>query len=230
MGKRLIVNADDFGLTAGVNQGIIACAERGIVTSASLMVRQRAAQEAAAYARHEHRISVGLHLDLGEWIYSHGNWIQVDVVVPMDDEQAVRAEVRRQLGEFRKLVGRNPSHLDSHQHVHRNEPVRSELLAIGRDLGIPVREYSKIKYCGDFYGQDGEGLHLPDVISLDGLKRILSDLGEGITELGCHPGHPEDLASVYREQRQEEVRVLCDAALPQLLKSLHIDLCTFETC
>ena len=47
----LIVNADDFGLSAGVNRGIVEAHERGIVTSASLMVRRPAAREAADYAR-----------------------------------------------------------------------------------------------------------------------------------------------------------------------------------
>jgi chitin disaccharide deacetylase len=227
MSKRLIVNADDFGLTSGVNRGIIDCVERGIVTSASLMVRQRAVEQAAEYARRETRLSVGLHLDLGEWVYSQGAWIQVDVAVPMHDEEAVRTEVWRQMAEFCRFVGRNPSHLDSHQHVHRDEPVRSELLNIGRELGIPVREFSQIRYCGDFYGQDGEGHRLPDVISVGGLEKILITVGEGLTELGCHPGYPQDLASVYREERQDEVRVLCDPAVRDLLSSLQIETCRF---
>lgn len=225
--KRLIVNADDFGLSAGVNRGIIDCAERGIVTSTSLMVRQRAAAPAAEYAQHHRAISVGLHVDLGEWIYSHGNWIHVDIVVPMDDEQAVRREVRRQVEEFRRLVRRDPSHLDSHQHVHRNEPVRSELLIIGRELGIPVREFSEVKYCGDFYGQDGEGRPLPDVISDHGLGMILGRLEAEVTELGCHPGYLEDLSSVYREERQDEIKVLCGAGIRDVLDSLAIRLCSF---
>jgi chitin disaccharide deacetylase len=72
MRRYLIVNADDFGLSEGVNRGIIEAAEKGIVTSASLMVRQPAAAAAAAYARKLDRISVGLHLDLGEWVYRNG--------------------------------------------------------------------------------------------------------------------------------------------------------------
>ena len=49
--RRLIVNADDFGQSAGINEGIIRCHERGIVTSASLMVRWPHAAAAAEYAR-----------------------------------------------------------------------------------------------------------------------------------------------------------------------------------
>ena len=69
MKRFLIVNADDFGLSAGVNQGIIEAHERGVVTSASLMVRWPAAVAAAAYARSHPQLAVGLHVDLGEWAY-----------------------------------------------------------------------------------------------------------------------------------------------------------------
>ena len=77
----LIVNADDFGLSDGVNRGIIEAAEHGIVTSASLMVRQPAAAAAAAYARNGGKLSVGLHLDLGEWYYRDGEWLPLYSVV-----------------------------------------------------------------------------------------------------------------------------------------------------
>ena len=61
----LIVNADDLGLSSGVNQGILQAHEQGIVTSASLMVRHQAAPEAVAAAREHPRLGLGLHVDLG---------------------------------------------------------------------------------------------------------------------------------------------------------------------
>ena len=67
--RAVIVNADDFGLSAGVNRGIAAAFEGGIVTSASLMVRPDAAAEAASYARLHPVLGVGLHIDLGEWVH-----------------------------------------------------------------------------------------------------------------------------------------------------------------
>ena len=73
-GRFLIVNADDFGLSPGVNRGILETHERGILTAASLMVRAPAAAEAAAAAHDHPRLSVGLHLDLGEWICRDGAW------------------------------------------------------------------------------------------------------------------------------------------------------------
>src|SRR4051812_5062264 len=113
--RYLIVNADDFGLSPGVNRGIITAHEHGIVTSASLMVRWPGAVEAAAYAKTRPELGVGLHIDLGEWAYRDGEWIALYQVVPLADHEAVFAEVERQLTCFRGLLGREPTHLDSHQ-------------------------------------------------------------------------------------------------------------------
>ena len=63
-GRLLIVNADDFGRSESINGGIVQAHERGIVTSASIMVRWQAARDAAAYAREHGKLGLGLHLDL----------------------------------------------------------------------------------------------------------------------------------------------------------------------
>src|SRR5512139_1630588 len=99
--RYLIVNADDFGLSEGINRGIIRAHEQGIVTSASLMVRWPAAAQAAAYARRNPRLSVGLHLDLCEWTFANEEWRVTYQVVPTDDAAAVEAELVRQLAAFR---------------------------------------------------------------------------------------------------------------------------------
>ena len=140
--RYLIVNADDFGLSAGVNRGIIRAHEEGILTSASLMVRYPAAAEAAHYALQHPRLSVGLHLDLAEWVYRNDEWVARYEVVPPDDEKAVAGEVTRQLEAFRRLLGRDPSHIDSHQHVHRNEPARSVVSQVAQRLAVPLRSVS----------------------------------------------------------------------------------------
>ena len=128
--RLLIVNADDFGLSEGVNRGIIEAHERGIVTSASLMVLKEFAPQAAAYSREHDRLSLGLHLDLGEWIYDGEAWVAAYRVVALDDRAAIAEELERQLGGFRRLVGRDPTHLDSHQHSHIDEPARSAALEL----------------------------------------------------------------------------------------------------
>jgi predicted glycoside hydrolase/deacetylase ChbG (UPF0249 family) len=229
--RHLIVNADDFGLSAGVNRGIIEAHEAGIVTSASLMVRWPAAVEAAAYAREYPSLSLGLHFDLGEWAYDDGVWTPVYEVLSTDDIGAVEEEAARQLATFRGLVGRGPTHIDSHQHVHRREPVRSVLAEVARQLSVPLRHYSRsVRYCGDFYGQTETGLLLRDGISVDRLIKILTSLPSGVTELACHPGFAEDeLQSTYRSERAEEVRVLCAPRVRTAIVAEGIELCSFDS-
>jgi chitin disaccharide deacetylase len=227
--RRLIVNADDFGLSVGVNRGIIQAHENGIVTSASLMVRGPAAGEAAALAHEHPRLSVGLHLDLCEWRYVDEAWHPAYQVVPTDDAAAVRVELGRQLEAFRSLLGRDPTHLDSHQHVHRSEPVRSIALAQARALGVVLRDCdAQVRYCGEFYGQSNKGYPYPEGISLAGLVRIVRALPVGVTELGCHPGAtPPDLDSQYGQERAVECQTLCDPHVRAVLAEEGIVLCSF---
>src|SRR5262249_97176 len=95
--RQLIVNADDFGQRSGVNQGISEAYERGIGTSGRLMVRWPSALEAAAYSRVNPDLSLGLHLDLGEWAFSNETWIPLYEVAAVDDIVGVAEEVSRQL-------------------------------------------------------------------------------------------------------------------------------------
>jgi chitin disaccharide deacetylase len=219
----VIVNADDFGRSDGVNRGVIQAHEEGIVTSASLMVRYAAAADAAGYGRHRPQLSLGLHVDLGEWLYQDGTWTAVYELEPFEDE------VERQLDAFRSLVGRDPSHLDSHQHVHREEPVRSIMLATSRRLGVPLRSFSPwVRYCGSFYGQTGTGEPLPSAISAEALVTILCGLPEGVTELGCHPGYADDLRSQYAAEREREIEALCHERVRATLAAEEIELRSFR--
>src|SRR4051794_21548191 len=119
--RSVIVNADDLGQSPRVNRGVIRAREQGIVTSASLMARWPAAAEAAAYGRAHSGFSVGLHVDPSEWACPDGTWVAVYEVLAMDDPRAVAEEVRRPLEKFRRPMARDPTPLDSHQHVHRDE-------------------------------------------------------------------------------------------------------------
>jgi predicted glycoside hydrolase/deacetylase ChbG (UPF0249 family) len=229
--RRLIVNADDFGQSAGVNEGIIASHERGIVTSASLMVRWPAARAAAEYAHSHATLGVGLHVDLGEMRYceKEQSWVQMYEVVSHDDGTAVRQEVERQLAEFFTLVGRAPTHLDSHQHVHMHEPVRAIVSECAASLGVPLRSCTPaIRYCGDFYGQASKGYAYPEGISVERLLKVLGDLPAGTTELGCHPGLHEDVDSMYRTERAIEVQTLCDPRVRSAVEAGNIRLISFR--
>jgi chitin disaccharide deacetylase len=226
--RYLIVNADDFGQSHGVNGGIVKAHRCGIVTSASLMVRWPAAAEASAYAREHPGLSVGLHVDLGEQVFHAGEWLPLYTVAPLQDETAIRAEISRQLDLFHRLIGHAPSHLDSHQHVHRREPIRTILIEVAQRLGVPLRHCSaEIGYRGSFYGQTAEGRPLRDVISVDGLIHILETLPEGCTELGCHPAECRDLKTMYCQERLEELRVLCDPRVQAAITAMSIELRSF---
>ena len=132
-------------------------------------------------------------------------------VVPVQNESAVRDEISRQLNTFDRLVGHAPTHLDSHQHVHLREPARTIVVKIAERLGVPLRNCAQeVSYCGSFYGQADDGTTLRDVISVDGLIRILESLPEGCTELACHPAAECDLETLYCQERLEELKVLCD--------------------
>ena len=226
--KCLIVNADDFGLSLGVNAGIIRAHEQGILTSTSLMVRWPGAALAAEYARSHPKFSVGLHVDLAEWICRDYEWVPLYQVVSTDDPVAVKAEVARQLEAFRKLVGKNPTHIDSHQHVHRNEPVKTILMEVARDCGVPLRSVTPdVAYCGDFYGQTGEGLPYPEGITVDCYLNIIANLPEGFTEAACHPGDDDQLDSVYKVERKQELAVLCDPRVRAAVEKHGVRLCSF---
>jgi predicted glycoside hydrolase/deacetylase ChbG (UPF0249 family) len=228
--RYLIVNADDFGQGPGVNRGIMAAHERGIVTSASLMVRWPAAAEAADYARRRPGLSLGLHLDLGEWVYRDGTWEPLYEVVPLNDDAAVADEVSRQLAAFGRLTGTDPSHLDSHQHVHLREPVRSVVIDAAHRLAVPVRYCTpEVRYCGAFYGQTAEGGPLPEAIAVEALTALVAGLPTGVTELGCHPGEGDIKDTMYIDERAREVETLCDPQIREALAAGGIELCSFRT-
>jgi chitin disaccharide deacetylase len=227
--RALIVNADDFGLSPGVNAGVAQAHEQGILTSASLMVRLPAAPAAASYAHAMPALGLGLHVDLGEWVRRGGEWVPVYEVVPLDgDLSAVETEVRAQLDRFRELTGREPTHLDSHQHVHRWQPVTEMFVRIASELRVPLRHHpGGVRYCGDLYGHDTNGEPIPEAIRPQALIDIIRGLGPGVTELACHPGIGADTGSHYDVEREQEVEVLCDPRVAEALRNEGVALRSF---
>jgi predicted glycoside hydrolase/deacetylase ChbG (UPF0249 family) len=208
--RSLIVNADDLGLSSETNRGIFHAHAHGIVTSASLMVRRAAAAEAVELSRAHPRLSLGLHVDLGEWSYDNGEWRKLFEVVPNDDLAAVEAEIRRQIDSFRQMVGRNPTHLDSHQNIHRDQPLRRIFLRVARQLRLPLRFFNpEVNFCGEFYGRSKNGA-FAEGITVENLRRIIRTLPPGVTELFCHPGFDTEIDPAYSAERVQEVNALCD--------------------
>lgn len=191
----LIVNADDLGMTAPVNDGIFAAHEGGIVTSASLMVARPAAEEAAEALARFPDLAVGLHLELGEGEFQH------------------------QLERFRELTGRDPTHVDSHKHVHETEPeIGATAEAIAAELGVPLRNRA-VRYEGGFYGREA--------ISVEHLTALIEGLPPGWTELGCHPAAGPVPSSSYDAERQVELGTLRAPGVKNLLNVTSVQLCSF---
>lgn len=224
--RLLIVNADDLGLSKGVNAGIVEAHVRGIVTSASLMVRAPAAAEALASLDGHPQLAVGLHLDIAEWQYEGGEWRTNYQRCLPEDAAAVEVECRGQLSAFRELVGRDPTHLDSHQHTHMSEPVASTAARLAAELGVPLRARG-IHYEGGFYGQTGKGEPYPAGIEPEHLVELIGALPSGWTELGCHPGIGGDARSSYAFEREREVRALCDPRVRAAIEREGIELRSF---
>jgi len=224
----LIVNADDFGMSEGVNAGIVAAHRDGIVTSASLMVMRANALEAAELASDLPRLGLGLHIDLSEWEPIDGIEQQVYERVDINDHARVADEIAGQIELFVKLVGRPPDHLDSHQHVHMEGHARSESLRLARELGIPLRGLDdQFAFCGKFYGQQRHFEAYPEGITPENLLRLIDVLAPGVTELMCHPGYAHDISSIYAREREIELATLCDPGLRSAIAERGVSLQSF---
>ncbi len=214
--RRLVVNADDFGLSQGVNAGIIEAHTQGIVTSTSLMVLAPAAEQGAALARDHPRLSVGLH-----FVEEAG--------VDLDDRAQTADAFAGQLRRFRDLTGADPTHVDSHHHVHAEGDglaIFSELVA---PLGVPLRHDGRVHYIGGFWAQSEEG-----ATDLDSVRRpfllelIETEALEGYTELACHPARVDgDFSSSYLNEREVELGTLTEPGLREEIEARGVSLVSF---
>src|SRR5215470_16743047 len=152
--RRLIVNADDFGLTSGVNRGILEAHTHGIVTSATLMACGSKLQEAATLASQVPQLSVGCHVVLVDGIPTL-NAADVPCLIAgsppsfrqslirfagrattgrLDPDQ-IEAEVTAQIRKLQS-AGIRVSHLDSHKHTHMFPAVFEPLLRAAKACGV----------------------------------------------------------------------------------------------
>lgn len=191
---RVIINADDFGLSAEENQTIISAFERNLISSATLMATMPGFVEACALAR-QHRLQgkIGLHFNLtygrplsqpiqaerrlcspaGEFdlqVRQHQLWL------PRRTRLAIEEELRSQ---WQRCLehGLHPSHIDSHQHVHNIWPIGEVVARFARRQGVPLRLARNL----------GRNLTLPKRLFKQLLNRRLRQLGHASADHVCTP-------------------------------------------
>ncbi len=215
--RLLIVNGDDFGLARGVNEGIVEAHTNGILTSASLMVLAPAASEAGALAAEHPELSVGLHF-------------VEDGTSDLDDPAQAERAFRFQLGRFRELMGRDPTHVDAHHHVHAEGDRMTTFKSLVEPLGVPLRNDGHVVYVGGFWPKWEPGVRDLDYIRRPSLRHLVdTEVGEGFTEIACHPARvTEDLKSSYRDERAVELQTLTEDGLKEELESAGVKLVSYH--
>ncbi|HXZ13357.1 MAG TPA: ChbG/HpnK family deacetylase [Candidatus Sulfotelmatobacter sp.] len=151
--KRLIVNADDFGLTRGVNRGIVEAHREGIVTSATIMANGEAFEDAAELARANPSLGVGVHIvllggralaareKLGGLVDKNGNLpasfrgIGITFLDAFTRSSHLEAEMRAQIERVLN-AGITPTHLDTHKHLHGNLWILESLVRVAEEYRI----------------------------------------------------------------------------------------------
>jgi chitin disaccharide deacetylase len=200
--RQVIINADDFGMSAEIDRGILEAHDRGVVTSTSLMVDEPDAEAAVEQAKRRPGLSLGIHV-----AFDHrGQWF-----VDIQDLAAVQRALDQQLARFVRLAGTIPTHIDSHHHVHRAFNVARLFLEAGERYGVPVRGFSEVFYIGRFYGQPEFRKTDLSFITVETLISLLRSVRPGVSEVSCHPGHLETRPdAVYNREREVELQVLTD--------------------
>ncbi len=133
--KRLVVNADDFGFTRDVNQGIVEAHRNGILTATTLMANGDAFDDAVRLAKENPSLDIGCHLVLVGGPGLPGTVPQLIQAIALG-----RIRVYEELaGQVRKILeaGLAPTHLDTHKHTHLLPPVLDAVVRISEEFSIP---------------------------------------------------------------------------------------------
>ena len=239
----VVINADDFGLTEGVCAGIEKAIHAGGVTATTAMACAPGASDRLKRwaARIPGRIGAHLQLTSGtpvlprervpSLVQNDGRFpaIRKQVRHPRTDE--VFAEWSAQI-EFLVRIGIEPTHLDSHHHIHCLPAVFPAFCELARQYGVPGRALDpemagRLRAAGipcvekTLTGWYGGELSVESLIKV--LKEGLRDSPEAESfEVMCHPGFVDELLpelSRYVAEREQEMAALCDSFLQHELAS-----------
>jgi predicted glycoside hydrolase/deacetylase ChbG (UPF0249 family) len=138
--KQLVVNADDFGFTPDVNQGIVEAHRGGILTATTLMANGEAFDDAVRLARATPSLDIGCHL-----VLIGGRSLVTGKAFPLTVPGLLGALARREIRPYEELAaqvrrvvgaGIDATHLDTHKHTHLAPPVLQAVARIGQEFGI----------------------------------------------------------------------------------------------
>ena len=248
--KVLIVNADDFGLTEGVSRSILEAHRNGIVTSTTVLVN-RAIPRAQVEELKASGLGVGVHLNLTlgtpvadprrvpSLVDAEGRFVrdarEAAARAKLDE---ARIELGTQIDVFRGIMGRFPTHLDTHHHVGRLPPVLEVVLDFARALRVPVRSQDAevrkaarslgLRTPDHFMGESGPEAYW----SRERVLEHLAALPAGLSEFMTHPGYFDDeLAySRYGRQRETELAGLTHPDVRRAAQTCGIRLAHFGSC
>lgn len=245
--RLLIVNADDYGYTAGVSEGIRRAHGQGIVSSTSVMMTMPAALPELERLRADApTLGVGVHLTVTEGrpfrlsrFWHPGELVRELATV---DESVLRAEWQAQI-EALLATGLPLTHLDSHHHAaYRHGKALSVLFDLARTYRVPVRNPYPI---GDSQADalagafSGSGVrhpeHFVDVFDkppfVAALAATLASLPPGLTEIMCHPGVVDEELRKHQpsgaDLRADELAALTDPAARQAVERFGIRIASF---
>jgi predicted glycoside hydrolase/deacetylase ChbG (UPF0249 family) len=247
--KRLVVNADDFGFTQDVNEGIVEAHQRGILTSTTLMANGAAFDNAVRLAAQNPILDVGCHLVLigGQSVAAPHKPLPSSVAgllaAIVSGQIAIYDELAAQA---RKILaaGIAPTHLDTHKHTHLAPPVLEAVARIAQEFGIPwVRRPFQIPLLSRRFHRVLDdrncrttdhftGFRLTGRFGAPELVQLIRNLPEGTTEFMCHPGRcREELRNAttrLKESREQELLALIAPEARQALADSHVQLVTYR--
>ena len=239
--KYLIINADDFGLSASINEGIIRAFNAGSITNATLMIKRASAGEAIRFAKDNPSLPVGLHLDLDDLLGGNEQGEErfnlTRIGLMLKDKSFFRElslEIDEQIILF-KDTGLELTHIDGHHHLHAIPEIFPLLIEKMSDHGIKTvrlsREFDLVKYPpikweDDFLNEMKALLKQNGIIYADHFitgwqSYDLHKIINGVTELMTHPGTTE-------EWRINELGTLTSPKWSTSLKEQGITLTSFK--
>ena len=242
--KRLIVNADDFGFTRDVNEGIVHAHQHGILTSTTLMATGSAFEHAVALARENPTLDIGVHLVL---VGSEG---YPETVARLTAAVALgRIRIYDELLRQVRIVvdaGIRPTHLDTHKHTHLLPPILDAVARISEEFRIPwVRQpiplpvpwvrsmlHNRLLRHGCRTADQFLGFEITGGYNFSDLAALIRRHPEGLTEFMCHPGFCGDelrrARTRLKESRRIELDALTSAEVRQALTESAVTLVSFR--